>query len=323
MSLLLHFMAEATTSGASLLPLLLPVAVGASPPLSCLEGDGACSGSGQSLLQSNKNLNLDHLTTFRYMKPALEAGSDIAGQAAIEIMGSGSFPAALMEQGAVNETLVDARTCGKYKEISKDIVNLVGNLSSECNDDSCPQGEFAGCVLRLAGHDFMDYNGDDFGGSDGCVDFEDPDNKGLKPCLVEGEGGVHLNDVFKKYHKEVSFADFLVIAAEAVMTRQRGDLTPRIEFHDGFVWGRITRTECPVNGGKQQALPNPDESCEANKKTFVQRLGLTWRQTAALMGVHTLGRARSEHSGFDGWWSDARSQQNFNNNYYLSMALKG
>jgi hypothetical protein len=29
------------------------------------------------------------------------------------------------------------------------------------------------------------------------------------------------------------------------------------------------------------------------------------------------------HSGFDGWWSDAQSQNSFNNNYYISMSLKG
>ena len=36
-------------------------------------------------------------------------------------------------------------------------------------------------MLRLAGHDFMDFRTDEKkkGGSDGCINFEDPDNKGL------------------------------------------------------------------------------------------------------------------------------------------------
>eukprot|EP00930_Biecheleria_cincta_P017128 TRINITY_DN13705_c0_g1_i1.p1 TRINITY_DN13705_c0_g1~~TRINITY_DN13705_c0_g1_i1.p1 ORF type:complete len:847 (+),score=135.52 TRINITY_DN13705_c0_g1_i1:77-2617(+) len=61
-------------SGPSLLLLLLPVAVGASLPASCLEGDGACLGSGRSLLQSNKKLSvdrLDHLTMLLQDKDSL------------------------------------------------------------------------------------------------------------------------------------------------------------------------------------------------------------------------------------------------------------
>merc|ERR1711920_781354 len=50
---------------------------------------------------------------------------------------------------------------------------------------------FAGCVLRAAGHDFMDFrNG--VGGSDGCLRFDDPDNKGLINCLSNIEQGSAL-----------------------------------------------------------------------------------------------------------------------------------
>lgn len=44
----------------------------------------------------------------------------------------------------------------------------------------------AACILRLAGHDFMDFrdnNGALTGGSDGCVNFNDADNAGLQACL--------------------------------------------------------------------------------------------------------------------------------------------
>lgn len=47
--------------------------------------------------------------------------------------------------------------------------------------------EFAGCVVRLAGHDLMDFDGDapegQKGGADGCIDFRDPDNMGLADCV--------------------------------------------------------------------------------------------------------------------------------------------
>lgn len=41
---------------------------------------------------------------------------------------------------------------------------------------------FAACILRLAGHDFMDFrdnNGVLSGGADGCINFNDADNMGL------------------------------------------------------------------------------------------------------------------------------------------------
>jgi hypothetical protein len=40
----------------------------------------------------------------------------------------------------------------------------------------------AACLIRLSGHDLMDYrnyNGRISGGADGCVNFKDPDNMGL------------------------------------------------------------------------------------------------------------------------------------------------
>lgn len=46
-------------------------------------------------------------------------------------------------------------------------------------DKSSNPTQYAACLLRFAGHDFMDYRKSKGGGSDGCVDFSDPDNKGL------------------------------------------------------------------------------------------------------------------------------------------------
>ena len=40
----------------------------------------------------------------------------------------------------------------------------------------------AACILRLAGHDFMDFRNNDgvtSGGADGCINFNDADNMGL------------------------------------------------------------------------------------------------------------------------------------------------
>jgi len=44
--------------------------------------------------------------------------------------------------------------------------------------------------------------------------------------------------------------------------------------------------------------------------------------STALMGVHTLGRAKTENSGYNGWWTDAENSRKFNNDYYISMLSK-
>lgn len=41
------------------------------------------------------------------------------------------------------------------------------------------------------------------------------------------------------------------------------------------------------------------------------------------MGVHTIGSAKLENSGYEGHWSDEENQGIFNNNYYRSIIMKG
>ena len=65
------------------------------------------------------------------------------------------------------------------------VEGLWASLNTTCNSTFCPQADWAGCVLRLAGHDFMDFDGEK-GGADGCLDFADQDNAGLQACLNQG-----------------------------------------------------------------------------------------------------------------------------------------
>lgn len=44
--------------------------------------------------------------------------------------------------------------------------------------------------------------------------------------------------------------------------------------------------------GEPPWVGEPPRSAEV-EETFVQRMGLDWTQAAALMGVHTLGRAQA------------------------------
>eukprot|EP00448_Togula_jolla_P002505 CAMPEP_0170604362 /NCGR_PEP_ID=MMETSP0224-20130122/19382_1 /TAXON_ID=285029 /ORGANISM="Togula jolla, Strain CCCM 725" /LENGTH=462 /DNA_ID=CAMNT_0010929259 /DNA_START=56 /DNA_END=1444 /DNA_ORIENTATION=- len=212
-----------------------------------------------------------------------------------------------------------------YHEITRQIRQQLINLPTMCMPTFCPQADYAGCALRMAGHDFMDY-ADGIGGANACTDMTDPDNAGLAACLYAGEYGVSLRDVYVNFCTHVSLADFLVIAAEAVIDWSRRHAVrsdPTIStFHLEwrFRYGRRTAEYCPESKHK---LPNPEGSCSEVERVFVQNMGLTWEEAAALMGVHTLGRAKPENSGYDGWWSDPLNGRKFNNYYYISMLANG
>lgn len=89
-------------------------------------------------------------------------------------------------------------------------------------------------------------------------------------------------------------------------------------------------------------MPNPEDGCEGLDSVFGDNLykfdmdhkdargrpgRRRWRDkwvlTAAISGAHTLGSARPENSGYEGFWSDEKNSGIFNNNYYISMLTKG
>jgi len=254
-------------------------------------------------------------------------------------------------------TVTPSMTSKQYYAIVADIKALLAAQNQTCSGNVCPVATLAGCILRMAGHDFMDYMPNaatgQTGGPDGCVDFTDPDNGGLSQCLASG---VNLGAVYSKYCTAVSLADFIVIAAEAVMlTRSQcnpiyydSTLVPpncsstscsdtaygkayTVPFCSNgtldvkymatqFRYGRVTQTQCSWANGR---LPFPGNGCAANQQTFVTQMSLKWEEVTALMGVHTLGNAQINNSGYDGFWSDAVSQSYFNNDYYNSLLAKG
>lgn len=212
-----------------------------------------------------------------------------------------------------------------YDAVHASVATRYNGLPGTCNATFCPQADWAGCVLRVAGHDFMDFKGDT-GGSDGCLDLQDPDNAGLAECLYEGEFGVSILQAYQEHCTKVSLADFIVIAGESAMHLSRQHVlqadaaAASIDFKSGFRYGRTTAATCSWARGR---LPDPERGCAANEETMVDAMGLSWRETAALMGVHTLGRAEIRHSGYNGFWSDAGNSKKFNNDYYLSLLNKG
>merc|ERR1719330_839569 len=111
-------------------------------------------------------------------------------------------------------------TSSGYDAVYASVASRYNRLPGACNASFCPQADWAGCVLRVAGHDFMDFKGST-GGSDGCLDLHDPDNAGLHECLYEGEFGVSILQAYQEHCTKVSLADSLVIAGESVMQLAR------------------------------------------------------------------------------------------------------
>jgi hypothetical protein len=175
----------------------------------------------------------------------------------------------------------------------------------------------------------MDYSGDingGHGGADGCVTFLDPDNAGLADCFTGSPRVVGLAEKYEDFCTKISFADFVVIAAESVMNVTRENVLKlhpdrqAVDFRSKFKFGRETKAKCSDSLGK---MPDAEEGCLAVRDTLVTRLGLTWDQSAALMGAHTIGGAAPDNSGYKGRWTEALASRLFDNSYYTSLVLKG
>lgn len=87
---------------------------------------------------------------------------------------------------ATTSASVDITT---YESIVADVITAYELVDDTVEDNNIPRAKFAGCMVRTAGHDFMDYrvaaDGSSTGGSDGCMYFADGDNTGLADCLED------------------------------------------------------------------------------------------------------------------------------------------
>merc|ERR1719464_163470 len=242
------------------------------------------------------------------------------------------FPAGLLKCDAGTPPLKTscanpARLHQLNSEIRTAIRRHYDSLSKTCNNVDCPRGDLAGCFVRLVGHDIMDYSKAlNSGGADGCIDFQDHDNRGLQGCMLRSvherdSSNVSLELMYQDFCSEVSIADFFVIAAEALMTLTAPHQDQKLwsgSFGRNFRFGRTTELTCAP-----KPLPNPKDSCDANQGKFMEEMGLTAHDLTALLGVHTLGRALPENSGFDGFWVSHQGGRTFDNQYYRAIIAVG
>ena len=128
------------------------------------------------------------------------------------------------------------------------------------------------------------------GGSDGCINFNDPTNKGLVECSTK----FGLPALYATHCDLVSLADFLVIASEALMARSHESYDASNVFASGtvartfrskFRWGRETVDTCPDN---VDLVPKVEDGCAGIQDVFHDHIfvkesnGMTWRYFTAL-----------------------------------------
>jgi len=247
-------------------------------------------------------------------------------------LASAQYPAEVMTCGAQAPSTTQHMTCHDYDAVSAAVIGLYNSLPTDCNDLDCPQQEFAGCVTRLAGHDLMDYK-DNEGGADACVDLQHPINRGLAQCLRgDGSGRPTVLNAYREFCGSISLADFVVIATEAVMSVLRqnfhqaypslwGSLEPfnPMDFRSSFRFGRTTAAECAWS---ESRMPNPENGSEI-VRVLQENMGLDTASKTAIMGLHGIGRARVNNSGYDGWFVDAQKARQLGTHYYAAMVGQG
>jgi Peroxidase len=127
--------------------------------------------------------------------------------------------------------------------------------------------------VRLIFHDCV-------GGCNGCVDITNPDNFGLEPAIDD------LAIVSARYSLTLTTADVWVLAAHtAAEARQPVGGVNYLSFNMTFVG----RPSCSNSkGGPLVILPSAHLTTPNLRKFFTTEFAFTDRDTAAIMGVHTL-----------------------------------
>ena len=171
-----------------------------------------------------------------------------------------------------------------YKSLDNDIASIANGI----NDDK-RRSHFLGGIVRLAAHDFMDYNlhasNKNRMGSDGCYDKDHPSNAGLDTIWCSN---CPLKRLYAKKYSHLSRADFWIASANAVI--RQTSIDNALDMKDTFRWGRKDTDACDGSGNR---LPEAS-GCDEVEGVFLKRMGLRWSDAVALLGAHTLGRAKNE-----------------------------
>jgi len=193
--------------------------------------------------------------------------------------------------------------------IKADITALVPfdqvGRTSTCSRSGQGCTDFLAGLVQLAFHDAGTYDKTTgTGGPDGCIDLNIDENKGLKWITSV------IAPVFRKHSSVISYADFVVLAANTAIYVASGNAVTL-----PFNWGRTNGDDCAI--ADHDKLPQAKKSLSHTQDVFVTRMGLTLQDITALMGAHTIGRAEDANSGYSGAWDTTSAV--WDNRYYSEM----
>ena len=182
------------------------------------------------------------------------------------------------------------------------LTNLKGTIEDLLTTDD---QNIAGFV-RLAFHDCIGV-----GGCDGCINHDDSHNAGLRKYSDQ------LDSVYEENSELISRADLYAYASIVAL----GKASDNVFDMDSF---RVGRKDCSADGRENDASENfPGanmQNLEVVTDFFKTAFGLSTRETIALLGAHTLGRARTENSGFEGPWIPGTTGPNvLDNQFYREI----
>lgn len=138
-------------------------------------------------------------------------------------------------------------------------------------------------LLRLAWHDAGTYDSriptfPDCGGANGSIHFKDELDHGANAGL---EKAIRFLQPFHHRYPNISWADLIQLAGALSVELAGG---PKIPMR----YGRMDA----VISAKEGALPDPfPKNPIIHVRDTFQRLGMTSKETVALIGAHTIGRA--------------------------------
>jgi len=214
-----------------------------------------------------------------------------------------------------------AATLEAIQNARESIINVT-NLFWQAN-----QTNLSAKFLRLAFHDSI-------GGMDGCVDLSNLDNFGMDIPIDA------LKPIVKQYatpESGLSRADIWALAGlTGVETSQSGSFF--LEFPLQFVGRRDCENSeknevcrnaqkeivaCSYKTGPYRHMPSSHLDTAELLHFFRDTFDFSARETVIIMGAHTLGFAKREHSGFDGPVGWVRDPHRFNNEYYRMLVGGG
>ena len=135
----------------------------------------------------------------------------------------------------------------------------------------------------------MDYDQSDAQnpmGMDGCLDWTSPNNLGLSSIWNDH---TDLHRLWESTYADMSVPDFWVASANAVV---RITSNGALDMRHTYYWGRPKADTCE---GSADRLPKA-KSCREVEETFLERMGMRWRDAVALLGGHTIGLGHAEVS---------------------------